>query len=467
MSIFNLPTGHINQFENPFTMENKNVRWDLAGDAANALKSGIASVGYGLGLGGFGVTEKAGTPYNVNQTPFSVYNATNAYQKPLPGNYNPTINGNNSPLGTSPLNKSVLGANAAPKGGNTTNTNLTDQQKWAQAGHSGQAPVGYHGESGGPSSSNGVSNSDVDAAWQPYLDALSGMSNDLQNQKSASLGNVDLQGTGLYNALPGEEQAQRDTINENALQLGHQTQSAYDKSVRDYNALRQQSQALYGGQNSAGLALNDLAQQSYLQNNGLIQDQDATGNQKLGDWNQQVTNWVQDKHSKIDSWLADAKLQVNNLFTTGMQQINNSKAMAENQKATAKMDLLQNVADLNNKLAASNAAFKQQVALYAAQTAAPISSNTAYDSTNQAAALNNVYSTIGQTANAAPAWGNTLSQAGAKNPLPQMTAVTPPKNNQQDALSQVLAILTGGGQGTTQNLQNSQLGTGLGTQATA
>lgn len=44
-----------------------------------AFKSGLATIGYNLGLGGMGITQPAGTPYNANQTPYKVYNQTQGY----------------------------------------------------------------------------------------------------------------------------------------------------------------------------------------------------------------------------------------------------------------------------------------------------------------------------------------------------------------------------------------------------
>jgi len=56
----------------------------------NTLKSSLATAGYNLKLPGLGVTLPIGTPYNKNQTPSSVYNATQGYTARIPQSYNAT-----------------------------------------------------------------------------------------------------------------------------------------------------------------------------------------------------------------------------------------------------------------------------------------------------------------------------------------------------------------------------------------
>lgn len=184
------------------------------------LSSGIANVGYALGLPGMGVTQPMGTPYNVNQTPYSVYNATNSYSQPISSTYNATT----APSGYQPYSGyggsgNILGAtttNNNPKPTNNDNNSgtkaITEQDALRMGFDWNNLPGGYTraGGSGGGSSyadqlysSLGSAYNTLEGGLTPMYDKRKQGIEDIFN--SANQG-IDLQGQQGQNTINSQRQ---------------------------------------------------------------------------------------------------------------------------------------------------------------------------------------------------------------------------------------------------------------------
>lgn len=180
------------------------------------LSTGIANVGYALGLPGMGITEPMGTQYNVNQTPYSVYNATNSYSQPISSTYNATT----APSGYQPYSGyggsgNILGAsttnNNNPKPTTPTNNgpqSINEQQAIAMGLDWNNLPGGYTRAGG---SGSGSSYADqLYASLGSAYDKMSGDLNPMYDRRKQGI--EDIYNSGVQN-IDLQGQAGQDTLN--------------------------------------------------------------------------------------------------------------------------------------------------------------------------------------------------------------------------------------------------------------
>jgi len=332
-------------------------------DPIDALKSGIASIGYNLGLGGMGVTEPLGTQYNANQTPYSVYNATQAYQQPIPTTYNATT----APMGYQTQDAYAGTGTTTPKTGGQTqgattqqSSGQTDQQKWEAAGHAGTAPVGYHGESTG---SGQDIQAQIDAIYNPTFDYLNQAESNLNADYPNAVQSINNQYDVNGQLLSNQNESTTNQLNTNETSATNQKEDALSAARRLYDELRRGYQQRFGGSTSAGQAASELS---------AVEQQRQMGqtNRSYG------TTMAQIEAQKVDLSKAygtaqlkmkydkDAALQqAQSDFQNKLLQIQQSKAQTQSAKASASLDALMQLRNQSFSIQQQNLQFQQTLEL--------------------------------------------------------------------------------------------------------
>src|SRR5258708_4524314 len=258
----------------------------------------------------------------------------------------------NMPYANLPAQGQVLGASTGPIGGGTPRIPSNNAVIAPSQPSQPSAP--------------GVSQSDIDAIYNPESAFLTNLSGTLGTDRDAQLAGAQQKATSQGGVVEGQAQSLLDTLGVNKNQWNTQTQSAYGDALNNYNALSQRNSALYGGQSSAGAATNDLLNQEYLRTRTGIGNQDQSAQLTFNTENQDIANWKTDQHAKLDGWLTDAQQQIKNTFQQGINAINSDQAQTESAKAAAKLGLLQTVFQHQQALQDYDTQIRRQVELASA-----------------------------------------------------------------------------------------------------
>lgn len=258
----------------------------------------------------------------------------------------------------------VLGA-ATSSGNNNTSSSSgggsgSYQDQWAAAGHPGTAPVGYHGEASGP---QGVSQEEIDAAYNPVFGDIQGLRDNALNNQQTYMNAA----TSPFDALqPDIDQAQTQGLNLNQQQANQNnttTQNALASARQLFNELQQGVQQRFGGVSSTGDFAKAFYGRQLQQNEGGIyntagQNQQALQTQAANIVSQHDNNIKQLGAQKAAA-LSNAQLQFQNM----LQQIDQLKTQTDQQKASAKLDALTQLKATANAINNQFTQFQQQLTL--------------------------------------------------------------------------------------------------------
>ena len=294
------------------------------------------------------------TPASVAQTNFPSWNMPKDYSTP---SLIPTSQDRTPP----PVSRMQDVAAGSPQ----TMTQNQRQNLWQAAGHSGQAPVGYGGESGGNSSS------DMSSEFDSYY----GGSNDLLNQMEAQTkaGEQD-----FYNQYTNQYEAQKPLIQEaerqgyavNASQVqdvNRQNESALASARRLYQELTQGAQQRFGGTSSSGEFANQLFGREYQRNQGNIVDTTGKNLRDLSAKYTDIQKNAQAQLQQLEYQKQGALSQARNAFNDKLMAINNSRFALEQTKASQKIAALQshraNIQQIEATALASKTSLDNAIAL--------------------------------------------------------------------------------------------------------
>lgn len=307
-------------------------------------------MGYSLGLPGLGVSEPIGTPYNPNQTPYSVYNATQGYSNPLPTTYNATT----SPMGYTPATNSgrtgsVLGASTKKTTDNLSGT-LSAQSQQPQ-----QDP--YAGMQNAAQSAADAQLSSLQTEWDRNKANLEGQLSGLGTQRQSALENMGQQLSNLQNQVGSARQSAQESAASNIADAGSIARSTQAKNRNTLRALGILSSSAAGdilsqpmnafGQERAKIE-SALAQRNKELDDTLVQ-KTAEHSQMVKDLESQyaqLTSQIQSDLRFSDRERANAIAAANAAAQQRMAEIQTAQATWNNQVQAQKQNLALTLAQL-------------------------------------------------------------------------------------------------------------------------
>ena len=156
-----------------------------------------------------------------------------------------------------------------------------------------------------------------------------------------ALSGLDLQKTQMQRQLAtAGTEAETEFAGQTEEAKGYQ-QSALSEARRAYNALYQGISARYGKGASTGGAMTEIAAQAFMRTQG---DVDARWNKTMtAIFNERgkIFKFLKDKEVELEENHAQKVREVNAEFSSRLQEINMQKAMNEQAKAAAKIEVLQ------------------------------------------------------------------------------------------------------------------------------
>lgn len=206
-------------------------------------------------------------------------------------------------------------------------------------------------------------------AYAPAISALDQWMSQLSGNKDQNLSNVGQTAAEGQQQISGQQQEGQQFQGGQQTALTNNLNSALADAVRYYNNLKQQSQALYGRGSSTGGAVNDLAQQAFLKNQGQLQNTAQQGFQAIQEQGTKLQNYIQDKTNQLGQWKRDAEQQIRDNFTNAINSINTQKGMIEANKTNAKLAALQQAQAEAQRISEADTSFKQQLGTWAVQQA--------------------------------------------------------------------------------------------------
>lgn len=227
------------------------------------------------------------------------------------------------------------------------------QQYWAP----GQGPQSANNTVGGSNSfevPSGPSAEEIAAIYQPIYEqydqdtALAGTTRD------ANLGLISQSFDTAGKALVRAKDERILSDQEQAGALNKNMESAYSQAVRAYNALQQQGNARFGRGNSAGQAVNDLANQEFYRQQGELQ---TTNQGELGNIQKdyrRFLSFVTGEEQRLETEKRAQEEKERQVYSQQVSQISNNRALSRSEQAAkildAKTTYAARKADVNNQL---------------------------------------------------------------------------------------------------------------------
>jgi len=221
---------------------------------------------------------------------------------------------------------------------------------------------------GTSSAPNGPSEQEIlqkqlDQIFSPVFSSLQGQEqtlganqvgalNDINSQYGASAASLGQQKTEGMAGLATQEQ-----------QAGTRKEDALSSATRLYNELQRGGQQRFGGASSAGEAFQSLTAQEQQRRQGDIQGAYESAMQQVGQFKATLQDKFAVSMKELEAQKNSTINDVQSQFRDALQQIRSATNQAQSDKATASMNLLQ---DLRNKVFTIN----QQIISFAQQLAA-------------------------------------------------------------------------------------------------
>ena len=247
-----------------------------------------------------------------------------------------------------------------------------NQAAWQAAGHQGDAPVGYNGES----NNSGVPlqqtpeqpQIDFDALIAPALQGLDAAIGPLQQQATDTETSINENKSTNLASNQANITGQQNILNEAKSSQGTLAENAANEARRQYAEIQQGLQSRYGGTTGTGAFAAELSGRQTLQNIGKIREGLSAAMLQIDNKLQQVQEVgriaTQDIEDKAAAQIRDAK---NNLDLQ-LADIRRQKGEIQANKASMAANAIQMYQNTVNNVNAQNASFKQN--LYLSQQAA-------------------------------------------------------------------------------------------------
>lgn len=312
------------------------------------IGNAIAGVGSALGLPEFGISELFGStqPKVFGNAPYG---------------FQPTQNQSNyiaaNPAVSSPSFSGPLNPNPQP---------TTVKQTTGGGGTTGGQVLGASTFSAPQSNPQGANTNDllnqINGQFDPTINYLNqaadvsnqsyqGAQNDINNQYGVGVSNINNQ------FASGNQQ-----LDTSATQAGQRKEDAQNAASRLYNDMLLGYKQRFGSGSSAGQGASELLGRETQSQFGNIQKSYSDAMGQITSLKSDLTNKtnlaLQTLQSQKDQYLNSARDQ----FNAQMNQINQNKAQAESDKATARLDLLQQLRNQVNAINLQDLQFKQQLA---------------------------------------------------------------------------------------------------------
>ncbi|MDQ3159352.1 MAG: hypothetical protein M3P98_04450 [bacterium] len=253
---------------------------------------------------------------------------------------------------------SVLGASTGGGGGNTG------------GGRSNPSPVSNPYDNIRPP--QGPSQGEIDSQFNPILDVynqaegnlrgqLPGLIGEAEAQAQASRGLLGNQRTGANELLSGQQQQ---TFQSQQAQTGQQRQTLQE--------LQSANQQRFGGSSSAGQAAGELQGREFQKNTFQIGQQAQQAMQQINQQRQVVEREFQQGIQQLEVNKQQAVNQIQRTFQDKLLEINGRRGKTESDRASARMDALQELRNAAYQIDVSRAQFQSQLQMQARQNSASL-----------------------------------------------------------------------------------------------
>lgn len=203
----------------------------------------------------------------------------------------------------------------------------------------------------------------LDAIFNPALASIQGQENTLNQQLGYAETNVANEADLATQSVTAEKEAGLRDIQNTEKQAGVQKEDALTSATRLYNELQRGGQQRFGGASSAGEAFRTLTAVEQQRRAAGIENNFQTVMQKVADFKANLQEKFMLAIKEIGIQKTQALTQIYSDFRNSMDQLNAARNQIASDRATASLNLLQ---DLRNKVYTINADalnFTRQLAL--------------------------------------------------------------------------------------------------------
>lgn len=141
--------------------------------------------------------------------------------------------------------------------------------------------------------------------------------------------------------------------------------SAYEQSIRDYNALRQQGRTRFGGGSSAGQAVGELAQREYFKNQGDLNEKRADLTEDFALERTRIGKYVKDKLDELTLNKEDALTQLKKGLQQSLADIRSRRYDIEANKTRDRLAAMQDAIAQARAIKQADEQFRQNLGLAA------------------------------------------------------------------------------------------------------
>lgn len=321
-----------------------------APSSSSGLNNG--SSGGGGGGGGGGATPSNPIPTN-----------TGVYQGPVPNGANEQLFRQTGYTDVKPKTTSTSSGGNSGGGGQDLNA------LWRQT-HPGEGdrPAGWNGDGGGNSQTDLMSQ--ISEMYQPYLNSLNQMEQNINTGKQEDLANIDSQYANSQKKIQGQGDELYGNLDTQVRDLAGSFQSAVTDAIRSYNQLKQQSLSKYGMGSSLGQALQGLASQEFFRQQGNLYNQKIAGETTAKTEQVKIKRFVEEKISDLDTWKKDVTTKLDQSVRDRLAEINARRGDIESNKTRDKVNLLQQAYQQAQQVELLDRQYRQGLASYAVETLA-------------------------------------------------------------------------------------------------
>lgn len=206
-------------------------------------------------------------------------------------------------------------------------------------------------------------NAQLDAIFNPVFDSLKGQEDVLNSNYNTANQNIYGEYGNSVAALAQQNtQGQRELAQQETA-AGTRKEDALTSATRLYDELRRGGQQRFGGASSAGEAFQTLTATEQQRRQGTIQGAFETAMQQIGTFKANLQEKFLLATKELETQKNAALAEAKSSFDSAMQSIREARNQATSDKATASLNILQ---DLRNKVYTINQqalSFAQQLAL--------------------------------------------------------------------------------------------------------
>lgn len=224
--------------------------------------------------------------------------------------------------------------------------------------------VGWDDAGGGGNGEQDLS-SLISEMYDPYMKELSDMEGTIQSEYAGDEKNL-IDQYGLYNRQAQDQEGEliRSTDKEQG-KYNDTLKSAYEESLRGYNALNQQGRVRFGRGSSAGQAVGELAQREFFREQGKIGNKQAEGDLQFAEERGRIKKYVKDKIDQLDINKTTAMSELKNTLRARLDEVRSRKYDIEANKTKDKIAVLTDTINQARELKRVDQEFRRNLGLAA------------------------------------------------------------------------------------------------------